>query len=118
MLDAALFGKFQKPLDGIDVVLLIQVVDGRGAFDALVDARSEYEAFAALHVSAHFVVRHLEIVAVLDLHFGRQDGARGQGRKCDARYFVPSCNELLGGFRAQKPRTADHKYFHKTPPLR
>ena len=80
MLDAAFFGKFQKPLDWVDIVLLIQVVNGRRTFDALIHACGEDKTFAPFHISAHFVIGHLKVISILDFHFRRKYCARGQGR--------------------------------------
>ena len=57
-------------------------------------------------------VAHLQIIAELQLHFGRKHRAPGQRRQRQRRYLVPSSNQFLCRFRAQKSRSADHKYLH------
>ena len=116
VLYSTLFCELQKPLYRIDIVFFIEIVYGSGPFHALVYTRGEYEAFATLEMRPYLLVRHFEIVAVFDLHFGRQNGSGRQRRERYTRHFVSSCDKFPCGFAAQKSCTANHKNFHVYSP--
>ena len=94
VLDAALLGERKQAADGVDVELLVQVVDGGWPLHALVDTRCEDEGVAASEVGAHLVVGHLKIVAELNLHLGRKRCPLGHRRQRERRHLVPARNQL------------------------
>ena len=112
VLHAAFAAQSQKPLDRVDVVFLVEIIDRRGTLHALVHARRKDEAITAPKMLFQLFVAHLQIVAEFELHFGRQYRALRQRRQRQRRYLVTPRDQLLCRLRAQKPRSADHKYLH------
>ena len=115
MLDSALLGERKQAADGVDVELLVQVVDGGWPLHALVDTRCEDEGVAASEVGAHLVVGHLKIVAKLNLHLGRKRCPFGHRRQRESRHFVAAGDELADRLASQKSRTANHEHLHGAP---
>ena len=114
MLHAALPAEGQQPLHGVDVVLLVQVVDGGRALHPLVHPRGEDEALTAGEVRFELLVAHFEIVAEFQLHLGGQHRPGGQGRQGQGGNLVASGDQFLGSFGAQEARPADHENLHSS----
>ena len=112
MLDTAFFGDRQKTSHGVDIVLLVKVVDGCRAFDTLIDTGGEHKSVHTLEVSADLIVAHFKIVAVLDLHLRRKDCPLRERRKGDGRHLVATFDEFFGGLGTEQSGPADHKYLH------
>ena len=112
MFQTTLFAEGEQSADRVDVVLLVQVINGSRALDTFVDTGGEDETVHTLQMGADLVIRHLEIVAVFDLHLGRQYRAGRERRKGDGRHFVSAGDEFFGCLRTEQAGSADHKYFH------
>ena len=115
MLHTTPLRKRKKPLDRIDVELLVQVVDRCRSLDALVDTCREDESIAATEVFSQLIVRHFEVVAELDLHLRRKRGPFRQWWQRQRCHLMAASYELARRLASQKPRATDYEHLHGGP---